>query len=226
MITDLEPSQAYALWATHYPAHAHNPFMQAEERAMLSLLPVCLSGMRVLDVGCGSGRYLRYTTQRGAVQCLGLDLSFDMLVQGQRYVSQTSLIQAKLEQLPIMSDWSQITLCSLTIGHVPNLTQALSELARVTALDGRILLSDLHPRGEVLGWKRTFSIADKHYAIQHHFHTLHDWEQSCTDCGLLMKHRQEVFLSAQDLPSDVETDLLRQPVAIVFDLRQRAHSPL
>jgi len=38
----LEPAEAYALWAASYPAHAHNPVMQAEERAMLSLMPVTL----------------------------------------------------------------------------------------------------------------------------------------------------------------------------------------
>ncbi|MCK6615999.1 MAG: hypothetical protein L6Q47_17325 [Ignavibacteriaceae bacterium] len=29
----------YAQWAKNYPAYAHNPLMEIEERAMLSLLP-------------------------------------------------------------------------------------------------------------------------------------------------------------------------------------------
>jgi malonyl-CoA O-methyltransferase len=40
----LEPREAYALWATSYPAHAHNPVMRAEERAMLGLMPGALRG--------------------------------------------------------------------------------------------------------------------------------------------------------------------------------------
>ena len=54
--TVLEPEAAYALWAESYPAHAHNPVMQAEERAMLAMLPADLHGQAVLDAGCGSGR--------------------------------------------------------------------------------------------------------------------------------------------------------------------------
>ncbi|MDE2497874.1 MAG: biotin synthase, partial [Xanthomonadaceae bacterium] len=40
----LEPREAYALWAASYPPRAHNPVMQAEERAMLALMPVDLRG--------------------------------------------------------------------------------------------------------------------------------------------------------------------------------------
>ncbi|KTF29416.1 biotin synthase, partial [Xanthomonas translucens pv. translucens] len=50
----LDPVDAYALWAASYPAHPHNPVMQAEQRAMLALLPPTLHGQRVLDAGCGS----------------------------------------------------------------------------------------------------------------------------------------------------------------------------
>ncbi len=62
----LEPSAAYALWAGSYPAHAHNPVMLAEERAMLGLLPGDLRGQSVVDAGCGSGRYTRHAVERGA----------------------------------------------------------------------------------------------------------------------------------------------------------------
>src|SRR3546814_10942320 len=54
----LEPGTAYSLWAPSYPPRAHNPVMQAEERAMLALMPDTLHGKTVLDAGCGSGRYM------------------------------------------------------------------------------------------------------------------------------------------------------------------------
>src|SRR6476660_3704332 len=77
----LEPAAAYALWADAYPPTAHNPLMQAEERAMLALLPGDLSGARILDAGCGSGRYLLHARRRGAQQLLGVDLSAEMLAR-------------------------------------------------------------------------------------------------------------------------------------------------
>ena len=42
----LMPAEAYALWASSYPARAHNPVMQAEERAMLALMPDLLKSFK------------------------------------------------------------------------------------------------------------------------------------------------------------------------------------
>ena len=75
----LEPDDAYALWAPGYPARAHNPVMQAEERAMLELMPAALQGQVVLDVGCGSGRYMLHALRRGAPRVTGVDPSPSML---------------------------------------------------------------------------------------------------------------------------------------------------
>src|SRR5215216_5712504 len=77
----LAPAAAYALWAASYPPHAHNPLMQAEERAMLALLPGDLRGRAVLDAGCGSGRYLAHVRARGARRVIRVDLSAEMLAR-------------------------------------------------------------------------------------------------------------------------------------------------
>jgi malonyl-CoA O-methyltransferase len=55
-ITIIQPQEAYALWAPHYPARAHNPVMQAEERAMITLMPLHLDGCSVVDAGYGDAR--------------------------------------------------------------------------------------------------------------------------------------------------------------------------
>jgi malonyl-CoA O-methyltransferase len=56
---------AYALWADHYPPHAHNVLMQTEQIAMLDMLPD-VSGRVVLDLACGTGRYSLLARARGA----------------------------------------------------------------------------------------------------------------------------------------------------------------
>src|SRR3546814_20824693 len=77
----LEPGTAYSLWAPSYPPRAHNPVMQAEERAMLALMPATLHGKTVLDAGCGSGRYLLHALSGGAARGGGVDLSSPMLAR-------------------------------------------------------------------------------------------------------------------------------------------------
>ncbi|HJW07427.1 MAG TPA: methyltransferase domain-containing protein, partial [Rhodanobacter sp.] len=83
----LEPRAAYALWATSYPAHAHNPVMQAEERALLALMPASLRGQTVLDAGCGSGRYMLHALRRGAARVTEVDLSSPMLKRAEAELS-------------------------------------------------------------------------------------------------------------------------------------------
>ena len=85
----LEPVEAYTLWASSYPPHAHNPLMMAEEQAMLSCLPESLTGLRIFDAGCGSGRLtaaLAERLPRGHV--VALDRSWNMLHEARSHLRQ------------------------------------------------------------------------------------------------------------------------------------------
>jgi malonyl-CoA O-methyltransferase len=67
----------YADWAPTYPPYPHNALMEVEQMVVMSLLPP-VSGRRVLDVGCGTGRYMRLVGALGA-EVVGVDLSAAML---------------------------------------------------------------------------------------------------------------------------------------------------
>ena len=146
----LKPAQGYDLWASGYPPYAHTPLMKAEERAMLSLLPADLSGSRVLDAGCGSGRYLSHAAERGARRLMGVDFSVAMLVRAfkewRRRPSKVlgklpisiAFLQASLEAIPLKNDWADLTICALTLGHFQDLAFPLAELRRVTKPGGTI----------------------------------------------------------------------------------------
>src|SRR6185312_10100298 len=172
----LEPAEAYALWAAEYPAHAHNPVMCAEERAMLALMPASLRGQAVLDAGCGSGRYLLHALRRGAMRATGVDLSPPMLERADaelgslRTGAQVSLLQGNLLALPVPDAQADLTVCGLVVGHLDNLAQALAELRRVTRPGGILLCSDVHPIGHALGWQRDFKSAGRRYAVRHTSH--------------------------------------------------------
>jgi len=135
----LSPAAAYALWAPNYPAHAHNPVMSAEERAMLTLMPADLHGKNVLDAGCGSARYMLRALRRGATHAIGVDLSEAMLRRA--YAELTAchfdagigLAQGSVTALPVPNAWADVTVCGLVIGHLEHLRSALRELHRVTS---------------------------------------------------------------------------------------------
>ena len=154
-LPELAVTDAYELWAGSYPPEAHNALMRAEERAMLAWLPRSLCGTRLVDIGCGSGRYLLHGRRRGAT-CIGVDLSAAML----RRAVDLSLpvVRGDVLHLPIASGWADRAVCALTLGHTASLAAALSELARVLRVRGAALCSEPHPAGFGLGWQRTFNV--------------------------------------------------------------------
>ena len=236
----LDPIEAYALWAASYPPYAHNPLMQAVERAMLELLPADLSRRAVLDAGCGSGRYLAHARRRGARRVLGLDLSAEMLARTARFeievlsseligasnsklkTQNSTLIRASLDAIPIRCGWADLTLCGLTLGHLGELRAPLAELSRVTRRGGTLLCSDFHPIGHALGWRREFTAGEQRYAVRHTPHLYSDWQRACRDLGLRIVRVLEPFLDPADIPAGARFDpaALRVPVVLVFELRR------
>jgi malonyl-CoA O-methyltransferase len=214
---ELDPVAGYALWAESYPAHAHNPFMLAEERAMLRLLPQSLIGARVLDVGCGSGRYLLHARGRGAT-VFGVDQSAQMLQLAR--ARELPVTQGSVTCLPVIDGWADTVVCALTLGHVPDLGSALKELARVLGASGTLLCSDFHPVANALGWKRTFSVDAQRYAVRYTTHRYADWHVASRAAGLRIEEIFEPLLEPDDIVAGQRFDprALEVPVAIVFKM--------
>lgn len=151
----LLPAEAYALWAGTYDSDP-NPLLALEEREMLPLLPRP-QGKFVLDVACGTGRWLSHLLARGAGQGMGFDLSHEMLAQARKkHAIRGSLVRAGCTAIPVSSGKVDIAICSFAVGYVADLGALASELARVLSEGGRLIVTDLHPSGLGRGWRRTF----------------------------------------------------------------------
>jgi len=155
----LEPREAYDRIADGYPAQAHNPLMEMEERAVLELLPP-VSGLRVLDIGCGTGRYLLRLGLRGPTQLVGCDVSARMLERARDKGASVSpppmLVRADVLSLPFAEARFDAVVAGLVLGHVEDLARAVGEIARVLSSGGVAVWSDVHPAGTLSGWVREF----------------------------------------------------------------------
>ena len=78
----LTPLLGYNRWADLYDAY-HNPLVALEERSQV-LSPSLLNNKRVLDAGCGTGRWLLKAAAAGAAKVVGLDFSPRMLAQARQ----------------------------------------------------------------------------------------------------------------------------------------------
>lgn len=226
--TILDAEAAYALWAANYPARAHNPVMQAEERAMLAMLPADMGGRSVLDAGCGSGRYLLHAWHRGAGSLTGIDSSQPMLSRAAAELAHIGDVTAwrlaagSVMDIPVADATADITICGLVLGHVPGLSRALGELARVTRPGGCILCSDFHPIGHALGWLRDFRLDGRRYAARHFPHLYSHWHKACVAAGLVIEEVHEPMLDPADIPAGAHFDpaALSVPAALAFRLRR------
>ncbi len=207
----LEAAAAYALWAPAYPPHAHTPLMAIEERAVLALLPD-VAGRRVLDLGCGTGRYTCLLEARGA-RVVGLDRSAEML--GRACGGARRLIRGDARALPLASRAVDLVVCALMLGDVAELEVVLAEIARVLAPGGWAVYSDLHPVGRALGWRRGFQdAAGRRWFVRHHVHTLRDHVAACRRAGLEIERIAEPAI-------DVDHPDRGRPAALVIRARRR-----
>jgi ubiquinone/menaquinone biosynthesis C-methylase UbiE len=179
---ELDVRSGYALWAATYPPRAHTPLMEMEEGAVLGLLPPC-AGQRVLDLACGSGRYLRLLMPQRPRIAVGLDASKEMLGRAQE--TGARLIRGGMLTLPFADRSFDVIVSGLAVGHAPDLQGFLREVARVARRGGLVVYSDLHPDGARAGWVRTFQTKDgSDYVIPHYVHSKSDHESACDSVGL------------------------------------------
>jgi malonyl-CoA O-methyltransferase len=217
----VDPEAAYALWAATYPPAAHTPLMRVEERAVRALLPD-LGGITLLDVGCGSGRYLEIGRGAGARRLVGVDPSRPMLDRIR--VPDARLVRGSVEALPVSGGTADVTICALTLGHVSSLWRAFAELARVTRPGGVLVCSELHPAGASLGWRRTFTAQGRRFVVRDAGHSLDDWLAASADGGWTLEQLAEPVLQARDVPDGhgVDPAAMRVPSALVLRLRRSA----
>ena len=147
--------EVYERWAPTYPPEPHNPLMRAEQQCMLAQLPD-VTGRRVLDLACGSGRYARLMAAAGAAEVVAVDFSAAMLAR----VSTGFRVRADLTQLPFACGSFDLVVSGLAIGHASDLATCLREVARVLRPGGAVLYSDFHSEAAGAGLTRSFRDSD------------------------------------------------------------------
>ena len=155
--------QGYERWAPSYD-QAPNPVIAREERYLRPLLPN-LEGKNVLDLACGTGRWLERLLACGARGGAGVDVSRAMLqvAEGKSSI-RGKLANADCLELPFAPFVFDFAICSFALGHIRDVRKMVGELARVTKPGGEVLVSDLHPEAYARGWRTGFR--DDRSAVQ------------------------------------------------------------
>lgn len=99
---------------------------------------------RILDAGCGNGRYTRFLLRHADADALitCFDISQRMLIRARRRLKspRVSHVAADLTRLPYPDGFFDAVVCGWVLEHLPDPRPGLRELARVLQPNGKLLL--------------------------------------------------------------------------------------
>jgi SAM-dependent methyltransferase len=128
-------------WTATFHGPAAQPFFDAQFDEIGRTLAAAPAG-EVLDMGCGPGHHTRRLLERG-FSVVGADFSAATLEQAEATVQgDVRWVQANLEDLPFASGEFTRVICHGVLMHVSNVDPAISELARVVAPGGTLVVSE------------------------------------------------------------------------------------
>lgn len=168
----LDPRRVYEDMAAWFDEHSGTAFYNAHyDRPAVLELVGDVSGQRVLDAGCGPGRYSAALRERGA-EVVGVDGSAELLARARARVGDdVELFLHDLnEPLSMFSDASfDGVVSALVYHHLDERGRFLRELRRVLHPGGWLVVSTSHPvadwisdGGSYFSVERTSVFFDRH----------------------------------------------------------------
>jgi SAM-dependent methyltransferase len=133
-------------------------------------------GLRILDVGCGSGRHVCAASRFRDVVAIGADIQFDDAREARdrlRQIEQLGeggggeslTLRADIHCLPFGNDVFDLVICSEVLEHVHDPHAAVSEVVRVLKQGGNLVVSVPRYLPERICWELS---DDYHHANDGH----------------------------------------------------------
>jgi ubiquinone/menaquinone biosynthesis C-methylase UbiE len=191
--------EGYARWASTYD-ETPNPLLALEQRYLLPLLP-CITGKQVLDLGCGTGRWLEQLSALGPALGIGIDSSAAMLaVAREKGAIAGRLAKADCRKLPFRSSVFNLAVCSFALEHMVNLVELAPEWSRVLQQPADLYLTELHPKAYAAGWRTGFRDQQGAMQIDAAPHSGAEIITAFSGAGFELLHALECFIGEPERP--------------------------
>ena len=152
----LDPQAGYDRWAEVYDTEL-NPLVQLEEPVVRAWISAP-RGLRVADVGCGTGRHALWLAEGGA-EVDAFDASVGMMAKAREKLAEHGVrFQEHLlpAPLPVADATYDAVLFALVADHVEQLEAAFCDLRRVLKPGGTLVFTVLHPAMNLRGLTARF----------------------------------------------------------------------
>lgn len=134
-------------------------WIESSDSRLAALLEAAgsLSGKKVLDVGCGKGRFARVMIEKGA-SIFGIDLSSNML-RSTRSLTGGHFVQASVTALPFADESFDVVYAVEVMEHLPSPERAIKEMSRTLKKGGNLLIVD----------RNRYSLSQKRFPVPNIF---------------------------------------------------------
>jgi len=222
------PSDVFDSWAQVYDEQP-NPLLALEKRFLSRMLPN-VSGLDVLDVGCGTGRWLQHLAPHHPASLVGVDASFQMLQRASAKLGAASTLRlGSCVALPVQNATADLVLASFVLSYLESVEAFASELHRVTRPGATVFLSDMHPDTAIsCNWKRSFRAKGTEEHIQTNRYFLQQITEVFQTCGFELLARIEPSFDAPEKATFEENRKLESyesavslPAIYILQLRKK-----
>jgi SAM-dependent methyltransferase len=131
---------------TQLDSHTGHPISRKRFVSTAGWRPAELAGKRVLDVGCGAGRFAEIALDCGArVVALDYSSAVDACRDNLRSRTEIDVVQGDIYRLPFLAGQFDFVYCLGVLQHTPDVRRAFLSLPSQLAPGGRLAV-DVYPR--------------------------------------------------------------------------------
>lgn len=121
-----------------------------EARLYFGYLSLCIDflagkdkNIKILDAGCGDGRFVNELCERGFLDVIGTDYSERALSFAKLFVSKAKFVQGDFTHLPFPDDHFDVIFLIETLEHIPpkEIEPILKEFRRILKSDGELIIT-------------------------------------------------------------------------------------
>jgi cytosine/adenosine deaminase-related metal-dependent hydrolase/SAM-dependent methyltransferase len=221
----------FALWSEVYDEQP-NPLLSLEENFLSCLLPD-VRELDVVDMGCGTGRWLQRLAPQHPRSLLGIDNSSEMLARAKGKVGgHAVLLRADCASALVSAGSADLCLASFVVSHVRDLGKFARQLARILRAGGHAFITDVHPETAAsLGWKRSFRYGDQSISLHTHERPIREVMAALRKHGFQVAALLEPCFQAQQQKllklhsSRIDVAALRSPAIYILQVQAPGAQP-
>jgi cytosine/adenosine deaminase-related metal-dependent hydrolase/ubiquinone/menaquinone biosynthesis C-methylase UbiE len=214
MTAEPQIASLFDLWAEVYDVEP-NPLLLLEERTLPALLPP-IKGADVLDVGCGTGRWLTRLEALSPRSLTGSDPSPTMLERARAKLSATTALY-QTDGVPLCASGASrdLILASFVLSYIDDLQEFSRDCANTLRPGGTLLITDMHPHTAAEhNWTRSFAASNETIHLPAHTRPMSEIAATFASNGLIVSDLVEPSFGEPERPLFERTNKLDTYLAL------------